>query len=210
MKVSAACFQVIMLFGIAHCVCSAQDFSADVVLLDAKANAGSQNAETLAHDPSRLFVSDHKIRLEMGGPAGTVLLVNAAEGTAFAMFPAKKEYEPLSAGLSEYFRVSDAEDACPDWQKASAQKIDCEKLGHEVVNGRNTVTYRNKSASDVAISTVWIDSDLKFVVRWVGGGTGAELRHIQAGKQAADLFALAPEYDIAKPKKGANKGFSNR
>ncbi len=136
--------------------------------------------------------------------------VNAADQTAFALIPAKKEYEPLAGGLSEYFRVSDAEDACPDWQKAAAQKVDCEKVGHEVVDGRQTVKYRNKLASDVAISAVWIDLGVKFVIKWEGAGTGVELRNIQEAKQAADLFTLPSDYEVPKPRKGASKGFSKR
>ena len=170
-------------------------------LSTANVNAASPKAGASGHDLSRLFVSDDKIRLEVGGSARTVLLLNAAEQTAYALFPAKKEYEPLAGGVSEYFRVSDAENACPDWQKSSTQKIDCEKSGHEVVNGRQTVKYRNKGASDVAISAVWIDLKLKFVVKWEGAGSGVEVRNIQEGKQAADLFTLPSDYDIPKPGK---------
>ena len=191
-------------------VCPAQDFSADAVFIDRDATAGSLEADKSAHNPSRLFVSEEKIRLEMGRPTGTILLVNAAEQTAFAVFPAKKEYEPLAGAVSEYFRVSDPEDACHDWQKASAQKVDCEKVGHEIVDGRPTVKYRNKNASDVAISAVWIDPELKFVLKWQSAGIGAELHNIQEGKQAADLFTLPSDYDVPKPRKGTNKGFSNK
>ncbi len=150
------------------------------------------------------------MRLEIGGPSGTVLLLDGAGQTAYALLPAKKEYEPLSGGPSEYFRVSQADQACPEWQKASAQKLDCERVGYEVVDGRQAVKYRNKSASDVALSAVWIDRELKFVVKWEGAGTGVELRNIQQGKQAEDLFILPSDYEISKPKKGTNKGFSNR
>jgi hypothetical protein len=196
--------------GVAHYVCPAQDFSANVVFIEGTVTAGRASAETSVHNSSRLFVSNQKLRLEIGGPAGTVLLVNGAEHTAFAIFPAKKEYEPLAGSPSEYFRVIDAENACPDWQKASVQKVDCEKIGHEVVDGRQTVTYANRSASDVAISAVWIDVALKFVVKWEGAGTGAELHNIQEAKQTEDLFTLPSDYDAPKPKKGTNKGFSHQ
>jgi hypothetical protein len=210
MKLNTAYLAVILLVGAAPAVCRAQDFSADVVFFDGNVNAASAKAATPGPDLSRLFVSEDKIRLEVGGSARTVVLLNAAEQTAYALFPAKKEYEPLAGGLSEYFRVSDAENACSDWQKSSAQKIDCEKVGREVVDGRQTVKYRNKGASDVAISAVWIDVKMKFVLKWEGGGSGVVLRNIQEGKQAADLFTLPSDYDITKPRKGTNKGFSQR
>jgi len=152
MKINAAFLTVTLLMFVAPAVCSAQDFSADVALSDGKMNAASVKADTASHDLSKLFVSQDKVRLEMGGSTRTVLLLNGAEQTAYALFPSKKEYEPLAGGLSEYFRVSDAENACSDWQKASAQKIDCEKVGKEVVDGRQTIKYRNKSASDVSIA----------------------------------------------------------
>jgi hypothetical protein len=150
------------------------------------------------------------MRLETRGLVGTILLVNGEEQTAFALFPSKKEYEPVVGGLSEYFRVKDAENACSDWQSAAAQKIYCEKVGHEVMDGRQTVKYVNKGASDAAISAVWIDVAVKFVVKWEGAGTGVELRNILEAQQAADLFILPDDYEVPKPRKGSNKGFSNR
>jgi hypothetical protein len=71
------------------------------------------------------------------------------------------------------------------------------------------VKYRNKIASDDAISTVWIDVALKFVIKWNGVGAGAQLQDIQGAKQAEDLFAMPSDYDAPKPKKGTNKGFSH-
>jgi hypothetical protein len=195
--------------GMAQAVCSGQEFSANVIRSDGNDSAGSAASDT-SHNLSRLFVSNDKLRLEMGGPTGTVLLVNGAEHTAYAIFPAKKEYQPLAGGPSEYFRTHDAENACPDWQKVSVQKLDCEKVGSDVLNGRHTVKYRNKTASNEAVSTVWIDVALKFVIKWEGAGAGAQLKDIQEAKQAEDLFVLPSDYDVPKPKKGTNKGFSHQ
>jgi hypothetical protein len=135
-------------------------------------------------------------------------LVNGEEQTAFALFPSKKEYQPLDGGLSEYFRVRDSENACPDWQRSAAQKIDCEKVGHEVVDGRRTVKYQNKTASDDTISAIWIDTGLRFVVKWEGASSGGELHNLREAQQATDLFTLPSDYAIPKPRKGTNKGFS--
>lgn len=205
MKIKAVFVAAILLLGVVPAVCRAQDFSADVAYLPT-----GNGAVTSAHNPSKLYVSKDKIRLETRGPAGAILLVNEGEQTAFALSPAKKEYQPLAGGLSEYFSVKDAENACPDWQSAAVQKINCDKVGHEVVDGRQTVKYQNKGASDIAIVAVWIDLRLKFVVKWEGAGTGVELHNIQEAQQAADLFTLPSDYEIAKPRKGTSKGFSNR
>src|SRR5882762_271725 len=183
-------------------MCHAQDFSADVVYVaSVKPGAPGKAAESSPHQSSRLYVSEDQLRLETRGLTGTVLLVNEAEHTAFALFAGQKAYQPLANGPSEYFRAESAEDACPDWQKASDQKIVCEKVGPELVAGRRTVKYQNKGASKAATAAVWVDVALKFVVKWQGAGTGAELRNIKEAQQAADLFAVPSDYEILKPQK---------
>ena len=211
MKLKQTFFSMAFALGTLPAALAAQDFAADVIYRSGEnPRAAAIATETPSHAPSRLYVSNDKMRLETRGSMGTILLVNSEEQTTYALFPSKKEYEPVAGGLSEYFRVKDAENACPDWQNAAAQKIDCEKIGHELVDGRQTVKYRNKGASDVAASAVWIDVVMKFVVKWESAGTGVELRNIQEGQQAADLFTLPADYEIPKPRKGTNKGFSNR
>ena len=211
LKSKAACVAATLLIGLVPAVCHAQDFSADVTYLPTgKPDATSGGADTSAHNPSKLYVSKDKIRLETRGLAGAILLVNEGEQTAFALFPATKEYQPLVGGLSEYFSVKDPQNACPDWQRAAIQKINCEKVGHQVVDGRQTVKYQNEGASDTATFAVWIDLGLKFVVKWESAGTSVELRNIQEAQQAASLFTLPSDYEFPKPRKGTNKGFSNR
>jgi hypothetical protein len=209
MKLKVTSLAATFLLGLIPAVCPAQDFSADVVYLaTSKPDAPSTGTGTSAHRSSKLYVSKDKMRLETRGLTGTILLVNGGEDTAVALFPLKKAFQPLASGPSEYFRVEDAENACPDWQKAADQKIVCEKVGHEVVDGRQTVKYRNKGASDAAAAAVWIDLVLKFVVKWEGAGTGAELRNVKEGQQAADLFVVPSDYKVLKPQKATQKGFS--
>lgn len=181
----------------------AQDFSADVVYLPGTAGP-SFNSD---HGPSKIYVSKDKLRLETGG-AGSILLVDRSTQTASVLFPAKKEYEPLTGRLSEYFRVKDPENACPDWQDAAEEKIACEKAGHELVNGRETVKYRNRTGSDVVANAVWIDIGLKFVVKWQSINLTVELRNIEDEQPAAELFSVPSDYQTSKPKRAMNKGFS--
>ena len=211
MKLNKIFLAVALVVGPIPVAFAAQDFSADVIYrASVKPDSTAGDAGTSIHPPSRLYVSKDKMRLETHGFMGTILLVNGDEQTTYALSPSKKEYEPIAGGLSEYFRVKDAENACSEWQNAAAQKIDCEKIGHEVVDGRQTVKYRNRAASDAAISAVWIDVEMKFVVQWEGAGTEVELRHIQEGQQAAELFTLPADYEASRPRKGTNKGFTNR
>jgi hypothetical protein len=81
-------------------------------------------------------------------------------------------------------------------------------VGRDVVGGRQTVKYTNRTASDVSASSVWIDANLKFVIKWESANIGVELRNIQEAPQTADLFNLPPDYDVPQPKKGNKKGFS--
>jgi hypothetical protein len=211
MKLKVAALSAMLLAGLSSAVCGTQEFSADVVYLatgDPKAAFGGTEASV--HPPSKLYVSKDKMRLETRGRTGTILLVNKGEQTAYALFPQQMEYQPLASGPSEYFRVQDAENACPDWQKATDQKIVCEKVGPEVVEGRQTVKYQNKGGADAATWAVWIDSALKYVVKWEGGKTGAELRNIHEGVQAAELFAVPSSYQALKPRKASSKGFPQR
>lgn len=208
MKLSERMFAVSLLLVLGPVACPSQNFSADVVFVDAKANAGSLNSDSSAHKASRLFVSEDKMRLDMFGPDGIILLVDTADQTAFALFPAKREYAPLAAPFSEYFRVKDPENACSDWQKVSAQKVDCEKVGYETVDGRQALKYRNNRISDIVPSAVWVDPKLKFVVKWESGEKSAELRNIREARQTEDLFTLPSGYDVPKPKKTKSKGFS--
>jgi hypothetical protein len=200
-----------LLMGANSMVCQAQDFSADVVYFTTnKPHAASARAGNPPHRPSKIYVGQDNIRLEMGGLTDTILLVSGQERATLALFPAKKEYQALPAGPSEYFRTQDAEDACPDWQKASDKKIACEKVGQETVDGRKAVKYQNKGALDDATGVVWIDPALKFVIKWEGAHVGAELRNIKEAPQAADLFVVPSDYDVPKASKAKSKGFGQR
>lgn len=186
MKLKATSLAATFLLGLIPAVCRAQDFSADVVYVATSTpDAPTAQSGNPSRPSSKLYVSKDKMRLETHGLAETVLLVNGGAHTADALFPARKAYQPLANGPSEYFRVQDVENACPDWQKAADQKIVCEKVVREVVDGRQAVKYRNKDASDDATAAVWIDLTLKFVIKWQNASTGSELRNIKEEQQAA-------------------------
>lgn len=211
MKLGAISLAATFLLGMIPAACHAQDFSADVVYLATNnPDAPSTGTGTSPQASSKLYVSKDKMRLETHGLTSTVLLVNGGEHTAIALFPVKKAYQLLPAGPSQYFRAENAEDACADWQKASAQKIVCEKVGHEMVDGRQAVKYKNKATSETATAAVWIDLALRFVIKWEGADTGAELRNIKQAQQPADLFVVPSGYETRKPQKGKSNGFTHR
>ena len=208
MRIKATTLSAALFVSLISAFSQAQEFSADVVYLDTNhlnaADTGSVKASP------RLYVSKDKIRLETNGLTGTILLADRREHAAVALQPRKKAYQYLVSGPSEYFRVENAEDGCANWQSFAEQKIVCEKVGPEVVNGRETVKYQNKSAVDDATAAVWVDKALKFVIKWQAAKTGAELRNIKEEQQAAGLFAVPSDYTITTPQKATSKGFSHR
>ena len=189
-------------------LCQSQDFSADVVYVAPGKDATSKQPATPYHDPSKLYVSKSKMRLETRGLSETILLVNTEDHSTVALFPQKKEFQPLGAAPSEYFHAEDAENACPDWQAVSERKIDCEKVGHESVDGRDAVKYRNKAATPASpLAAVWIDAKLNFVVRWESSQAAAELHNIKpAEAHNAAMFEVPDDYEQLRPKKKAAKG----
>lgn len=186
---------------------TAQDFSADVVYRPGTSPSTAASNPGPLHPPSKLYVSKNDMRLETHGLNGTVLMVNSADQIAVAMFPSRKTYEVLDSAPSEYFSVANPEDACADWQQSSSRKINCKKVGPDTVNGRPAVKYQNEGATDSAVSAIWIDSALKYVVKWESAQGGAELQNIKEGQQAGDLFKVPRDYDSVQPRK-ASKGFS--
>jgi hypothetical protein len=208
MKLKVTYSLVLFVLTVLPVVCPAQDFSADVVYLAGKSGTSSQGSAD--HSRSKIYASDGKMRLETHGAAGSILLVDEGEQTAYILYPAKREYEPLVGRVSEYFRVKDVDNACPDWQNSADEKITCEKVTHEVVDGRKTVMYVNKTASDVSATAVWIDVNLKFVIKWESAGLGGELHNIQEAQQTAELFTVPEDYEVPQPRKRNSKGFSKQ
>jgi hypothetical protein len=210
MKIIATNLVAALLLALIPAVVHAQDFAADVVYTAAtKPGASSGGTAPPPDHSSKLYVSKNNMRLETRGVTGTILLVNGDEHSAIALFPPQKAYQQLASAPSEYFRVQDAENACPDWEKASSQKIECEKMGPDAVNGRAAVKYQNKAAGNDGTNTVWIDNALKFVIKWEGASRGAELSKITEAPQPADLFTVPSAYDLLRPQK-PSKGFSKR
>jgi len=128
-------FAVILAVSLIPVFGSAQDFSADVVYLPvASSDARFSNTDVIDHNPSKLYVSNGKMRLETHGLIGTILLVNREEESAYAVFPSKKEYEPLAGGLlpfgSTQFlslwssgKVPAPAPSCAIFRKGSKQRI---------------------------------------------------------------------------------------
>jgi hypothetical protein len=181
---------------------AAQLLSADVVFtpVAGKPETGAARAVAPTVRSARLYVNKDQMRFESRGVTEQTMIVDDANQTTVVLFPKEKSYQPLGSRPPEYFRVSDAEEACPDWQKAIGQKISCKKCGSEVVDGRNSVKYSRRS-SDGSDEYIWIDSKLNFVIKWRTRETEAQLINIMEGPQSAELFAVPQNYALVRPRK---------
>src|SRR2546421_335795 len=173
--------------------CQAQEFSASVVYTPVLKEPGPP--------PAKVYVSKDRMRFESGGLTDLTMIVDVAKHTAVALFPSQKPYRELASRPSAYFPVTDAENACPDWQKAVGKEITCERVGNDMVDRRKTVEYRRPTPNSGA-DYIWVDSKLNYVIKWRMDKTEAELRNIAEGPQSADLFAIPQGYQpLGPPKK---------
>jgi hypothetical protein len=98
------------------------------------------------------------------------------------------------SGMFHFFASGDVENACSDWLKLDSNKGGtCHKIGSDVVNGRKTVKYEGTDAKG-EVGTVWLDSKVRFPIKWQNKDGGGELRNIQEGPQPASLFEIPPGY----------------
>ena len=173
-----------------------QEFTADVVYA---AIAGTPTSVVPAL-PARLFVSKEKMRLDFVGVAGQTLIVDDQRHETLLLMRARRTYQQLGSRPSEYFRVADAEHACPDWEQAVGLSIRCESVGREVIDGRPAIQYQ-RTRSNGTRDYVWIDAKLKYVIKWRADDTEAELRNVKEGAQLADWFEIPEGYEPARPLK---------
>jgi hypothetical protein len=186
-------FGLVLLSLLTPAVFAQQDFSADLV----------SNSEKPSSTPAKIYASKDKMRFEgheQNGHSGT-LIINFAAQTTDILVPERKMYieSPLGRGPGaqrsfNFFRATDVENACDEWQKmATKPGGTCHKVGSEVVSGRSTVKYQGTSAEG-DVSYVWIDPKLRFPVKWQGKNSGGELHNIQEGAQPASLFVVPDDY----------------
>jgi hypothetical protein len=202
MKYSATKALAAVLLALMTVVCQAQDFYADVVYKSAPAaqESSSGAAATALSPASRIFVSKTNLRLESRGMTDVVMLVNAGDRTSVVLYPAQKTYQKIGSRPSQYFRSTDVENACAEWQEAADKQLKCEKVGEDLVGGRRTIKYKN-SLADGTAEYVWIDTKLSYVIKWDMGDAAAELQNIKEGPQSADLFEIPKSYDVTVPRR---------
>lgn len=175
----------------------AQEFSADVV-----------NRKTENVGVKKLYAGKDKVRLELEGRntsfGPSALILDEAQQKTVALMTERRVYmdaPPIMAAplIAQFWRVSDVNDACPQWKKTSEQAGpnknwgSCTKVGNDSLNGRSAVKYEGVSTRGEK-SYVWVDTKLHCVVKTDGAEGSIELRNIQEGPQPANLFEIPAGY----------------
>lgn len=175
----------------------AQEFSGDFVPI------GKDRSHS---GPSKVFVGKDKMRIETneGGEVGTgAAIVDFVNQKTTILVPQQKMYMESMPQMkmqekNVWFRPDDPNNACPQYislvkKHNPNENVTCRKVGTDTLNGRSTIKYAGTSNNGSGF--VWIDPQLRFVVKWLNDkGDGTELRNIQEGSQDARLFVVPPDF----------------
>ena len=169
------------------------EFSADIVDHSARDNQHT----------TKVYFGKDKMRFDSIGESnrgsGAVIMDMSTE-SYIVLMPQQHMYMEMPAsamenrGMFSFFKSGDVDNACGDWLKLATNKGGtCHKDGSETVNGRSTVKYEGTNAKGES-STVWLDSKVRFPIKWDGKNGGGELQNIQEGSQPASLFQVPASY----------------
>lgn len=167
------------------------EFSADVV----------QNKKEAL---SKVYFGKNKLRFDGADnndrAGGGSFIVDLTTDSYLVLMPKQHMYMEMPSKMMEnrgafhFFQSGDVENACADWQKLTTnQGGTCRKVGNEMVNGRNTVKYTGTNSKGET-GTWWLDSKLRFPVKWEEKNGGGEMQNIKEGPQPASLFEIPAGY----------------
>ena len=189
------CLCIVALSVVSTRAIAQTEFSADVVTT-------KQSGSSVA---MKLYLGKDKMRIEsmdQGRENQGVGILSFSTQTVIVLMKQQQKYMEMPAAQSpgqrlmyNFFQTGDVENACGDWQKiARNQSGTCHKVGHETVNGRNTVKYEGTNSKGES-GYFWLDPQLRFPVKWQEkDNSGGELRNIQEGPQPASLFQVPAGY----------------
>jgi hypothetical protein len=198
-RAAPALAAMLALLACAPALADGQEFSAEAAYVTAPVESKGKAAVPVTSS-AKLYVSKDKMRIDFAGLSSRSLIVDDGRRTIMMLYHDRKAYQALGSRPAEYFRVADAEDACPAWQQAVGKPIRCQKSGAEIVAGRRAVKYV-RPAVDGGADEIWVDPTLKYVVKWRIDTVEMELHDISEGPQAAELFVVPGGYVPLGPQK---------
>jgi hypothetical protein len=148
----------------------------------------------------KFYMTANKVRIDTQQPGHpqAIIILDMATRTNIVLIPERRMYieQPETASFQrqayDFFRPSDVNNACVDWQQLPGAHGACRKIGNEVVNGRNTVKYEGTKGTETGY--VWFDPALRFPIKWQGNNGSGELRNIAVAPQPASLFEVPAGY----------------
>ena len=187
LMIRVSCFVALLI--LANFAFAQTEFSADVV-----------NNERGDKGPTKVYFGKDKMRFDAKDDSeargGGAVIFDLSKESWTVLMAKQHVYMEMPSkmmenrGMFAFFKSGDVENACSDWLKLERNKGGtCHKVGSETVNGRNTVKYEGTNSSGET-SSVWLDSKLRFPVKWQGKNNGGEMRNIQEGPQPASLFEI--------------------
>ena len=189
----SACFVTLTL--LASLALAQSEFSADIVDTSAKRADRGPTKVYFGKDKMRFDAQDNKD--PMGGGAMILDLKNDSWTVLMAkqhMYMEMPESMMEKRGMFHFFKTGDVENACSEWQAMETNKGGtCHKVGHETVNGRETVKYEGTNAKGEP-GTYWLDSKVRFPIKWQGKNDSGELQNIKEGSQPSSLFEIPSDY----------------
>lgn len=200
--ISAPAIGAALWFLLLHSAATAAQFSADIV---------EWGADGQPKGPSgKVYVLDNKARIETPDVADGFFLVDGDANAAFFVRPTKRVFMDAkqSSQLTQILIPLDLDDPCLKQQAMAANagatesggQWRCNRIGPEIIGGRETIAYSAETPRGERISE-WIDLELKVVVKSrIEGGATFELKNVRNGAQAASLFEIPASYQKFDPR----------
>ena len=185
----------------AFCFCSLL-LAASYALAQADFSADVFNDNKPDAPQAKIYATKDKMRFEPAqkDPRGSgAVIVNLATHTSTVLMDQQQMYMEMPMQMAAqrnpyFFRSGNVDDVCADWLQMEWNKGGtCHKVGSETVNGRSAVKFEGTNAQGQS-GTIWLDTKLRFPIKWEGKTGSGELRNIQEGSQPASLFEVPSGY----------------
>lgn len=137
------------------------------------------------------------------GGQGDSIIMDFASKTSTVLWTDQKYYSTASMkklmpaelyGLYASIHPQNVDDACGEWMRwPGAEGESCRNLGREKVNGRNTVKCELSCYGEIC--RLWIDNELRVLVKRESKCNSTELRRIQEGPLPSGVFDVPADYN---------------
>jgi hypothetical protein len=167
-----------------------KEFSADIMM----------SGKDKKQQTQRVYVSKGRVRLEDHSDGQQKVFIHDLKNNkSYLLVPEQKmamEMASIMSGVGRmYLGFLPTGSAIP-CNNALLKDL-CEKLGTEKVNGRSVEKWRFSNSKDGGrASTLWIDNDLKMLVRMEGPTDTLDMKNFQEGKQDDSLFEVPKDYQL--------------